>query len=129
MRAHILIVEDEPSVSSVLEDGLGSHGFVTEVVADGATAVERADSGEFDLVVLDLGLPELDGFGVLTELRARGRRLPIIVLTGHDTIEDTVAALEGGAEDFMQKPFDLDELLARIRARLRQNGGGHDPSR
>lgn len=129
MRARILIVEDEPSMSSVLEDGLGSQGFVTEVATDGATAIERADSGDFDLVMLDIGLPGLDGFGVLSELRARGRRLPIIVVTAHDNVEETVAALEGGAEDYIQKPFDFDEVLARIRARLRQNGGGHDPDR
>jgi DNA-binding response OmpR family regulator len=119
----ILIVEDEAAVSSVLQDGLRTYGYATEIAADGAVAVDRADSGEFDLMVLDIGLPKLDGFGVLQELRVRGRWLPIIILTGHDTVADTVAALEGGADDYIQKPFEFDELLARIRARLRDNGG------
>jgi DNA-binding response OmpR family regulator len=119
----ILIAEDEPSVAAVLQDWLAASGLQSEVVRDGPAAVERADSGEFDLLVLDIGLPRLDGFGVLAELRARGRDIPIIVLTGHDTVGETVAGLEGGAADYIHKPFELDELLARIRARLRHNGG------
>jgi two-component system, OmpR family, copper resistance phosphate regulon response regulator CusR len=123
----ILVAEDDAAVAGVLQDGLTSYGFAIEVAADGATAIERADSGEFDLLVLDIGLPKLDGFGVLSELRARGRRLPIIVVTGHDTSSETVAGLEGGADDYIHKPFEFDELLARIRARLRHNGEHDTP--
>jgi two-component system, OmpR family, copper resistance phosphate regulon response regulator CusR len=121
----ILIVEDEAAVSALLQDGLTTYGFAVEVARDGRTALDRTDSGGFDLLVLDIGLPDLDGFTVLRELRERGHGLPIIILTGRDTVTETVAALEGGADDFIQKPFEFDELLARIRARLRDNGGAY----
>lgn len=115
----ILIAEDEPRVASFLEKGLRSNGFVTTVVEDGLTASALARDDAFDLLVLDIGLPGRDGFDVLREIRRRDERLPVIILTARDDTADTVAGLEGGADDYVPKPFRFEELLARVRARLR----------
>jgi DNA-binding response OmpR family regulator len=117
----ILIAEDEPRIASFLEKGLRANGFTTTVTEDGRDALELADSDDFDLLILDVGLPGRDGFSVLRELRARGRRLPVVILTARDSVEDTVAGLEGGADDYVPKPFRFEELLARVRARLRED--------
>ena len=117
--SRILIAEDEPRIVRFLVRGLESAGHATGSTGDGNLALELALSGEFDLMLLDLGLPGRDGFAVLTELRARRSLLPIIVLTARDTPADIVAGLDGGADDYMSKPFRLDELLARVRLRLR----------
>jgi two-component system, OmpR family, copper resistance phosphate regulon response regulator CusR len=116
----ILIAEDEPLIASFLEKGLRASGYTTTVTENGQTALELADSEDFDLMILDVGLPGLDGFSVVRELRSRARSLPVIILTARNGIEDTVAGLEGGADDYIVKPFHFDELLARIRARLRE---------
>jgi DNA-binding response OmpR family regulator len=115
----ILIVEDEPRLSSFLEKGLRANGFTTTIVADGATASFMARDSEFDLLILDLGLPGKDGTVVLSELRAAGQRMPVVILTARDDVSDKVAGLEGGADDYVTKPFRFEELLARVRARLR----------
>jgi DNA-binding response OmpR family regulator len=115
----ILIVEDEVRISSFIAKGLRSNGFTPTVVADGQSGLDHAMSGEFDLVILDLGLPALDGFSVLDRLRRSGSSVPVIILTARDSTSDTVAGLEGGADDYMAKPFRFEELLARIRLRLR----------
>jgi two-component system copper resistance phosphate regulon response regulator CusR len=115
----ILIAEDEPRIASFLDKGLRANGFSVTVVDDGEDALHMADSDDFDLLILDVGLPAMDGFAVLRELRRRGRRMPIIMLTARDSVEDTVAGLEGGADDYVAKPFRFDELLARVRVRLR----------
>jgi two-component system copper resistance phosphate regulon response regulator CusR len=115
----ILIAEDEERIASFLEKGLRSNGFTTTVTGDGRDALDLADTGEFDLLILDVGLPGKDGFTVLRELRDRGRRTPVIILTARDSVEDTVAGLEGGADDYVPKPFRFEELLARVRVRLR----------
>jgi DNA-binding response OmpR family regulator len=115
----ILIAEDEPRLASFLEKGLRSNGFVTTVAADGAKASLMARDQEFDLLVLDLGLPGKDGTEVLRELRSSGQRMPVIILTARDEVGDKVAGLEGGADDYVTKPFRFEELLARVRARLR----------
>ncbi|MCB0930488.1 MAG: response regulator transcription factor [Mycobacterium sp.] len=114
----ILIAEDEPRISSFIDKGLSANGFAVTVVADGRSAYEYAATGEFDLLVLDIGLPEMDGFDVLRRLRADRNLIPVIVLTARDSVHDTVAGLEGGADDYMAKPFRFEELLARVRRRL-----------
>ena len=115
----ILIVEDEERISSFVAKGLKAHGFTPTVVSDGVSGLDYAVSGEFDLVVLDIGLPGMDGFTVLERLTEDRPGLPVIVLTARDSVADTVAVLEGGAADYMAKPFKFDELLARVRLRLR----------
>jgi DNA-binding response OmpR family regulator len=117
----ILIAEDEPRIASFLEKGLKANGFTTIVVEDGDAAIRVADSNDFDLLILDLGLPGKDGLQVLEELRGRGETLPIIILTARDEINDKVAGFEGGADDYVTKPFRFEELLARVRARLRNS--------
>jgi DNA-binding response OmpR family regulator len=115
----ILIAEDEPRLASFLEKGLRSNGFVTSIAGDGTKASMMARDDEFDLLVLDLGLPGMDGSDVLRELRASGQRMPVIILTARDDVSDKVGGLEGGADDYVTKPFRFEELLARVRARLR----------
>jgi two-component system, OmpR family, response regulator QseB len=119
----ILIAEDEPRLASFVEKGLRANGFVTSVVGDGAAAALMANDQDFDLLILDLGLPGKDGLEILRELRSHGQRLPTIVLTARDDVEDKVAGLEGGADDYVTKPFRFEELLARVRARLRADTG------
>jgi DNA-binding response OmpR family regulator len=118
--ARILIVEDEHRIASFLAKGLQAEGHRTTAVADGRDGLDHALSGDYDLVVLDIGLPTMDGFAVLEQLRAQGSSIPVIVLTARDSVGDTVSALEGGADDYMPKPFRFAELMARIRLRLRQ---------
>ncbi|MEV4890819.1 response regulator transcription factor [Nonomuraea sp. NPDC055795] len=115
----ILIAEDEARIAAFVEKGLRGNGFVTTVVEDGEAAFEYARSGEFDLLVLDIGLPLSDGFTVLRRLRQARVALPVIILTARDSVADTVAGLEGGADDYIPKPFAFEELLARVRLRLR----------
>jgi DNA-binding response OmpR family regulator len=119
----ILVAEDEPRIASFVERGLRRAGFASTVVSDGETALLAALSGAHDLLVLDLGLPRLDGFAVLRRLRGAGCRLPVIILTARRDPATTVSGLEGGADDYMPKPFSVEELLARIRLRLRGDGG------
>ena len=118
----ILIAEDEPGIASFLEKGLKAAGFTTLVVEDGRSAAFAARDRDFELVILDLGLPLMDGHRVLEEIRGRGERMPVIILTARTSVVDTVAGLEGGADDYVTKPFSFEELLARVRARLRDQG-------
>ncbi|WP_299414074.1 response regulator transcription factor [Acaryochloris sp. IP29b_bin.148] len=117
--AHILIVEDEPRIASFIEKGFKSHGYTTTVAEEADEALSLALSGLFDLLILDLGLPDKDGLEVLEELRGQRAELPVIILTARDDIQDKVIGLEGGADDYMTKPFRFEELLARVRVRLR----------
>jgi DNA-binding response OmpR family regulator len=121
--SRILIVEDERGLSSFLEKGLGSRGYSTTVVDDGAAGLAIATDEDFDLVILDLGLPDVDGLSVLRELRRRGERLPVIILTARDDLDDKIEGLDAGGDDYVTKPFKLEELLARVRVQLREGGG------
>ena len=114
----VLIVEDEARIASVLTKGLRAAGFTPRVVARGGEAVETALQGGVDLILLDVGLPDIDGFEVLERLRGQGVRTPIIMLTARSSVSDRVAGLENGADDYMPKPFSFEELVARIRLRL-----------
>jgi DNA-binding response OmpR family regulator len=115
----ILVVEDEERISSFLQKGLRSNGYAASVAAGGRDALAMAKTGEFDLMILDIGLPDIDGFEVLERFRSHDRRTPVIVLTARDAVTDRVSGLEGGADDYVTKPFSFEELLARIRVRLR----------
>jgi DNA-binding response OmpR family regulator len=117
--ARILIAEDEARIASFLEKGLRANGFSTTVVDDGLIAAALARDTDFDLLILDLGLPRLHGLEVLRTLRARGEHLPVVILTARDELDTTVAGFAGGADDYVTKPFRFEELLARIRVRLR----------
>jgi DNA-binding response OmpR family regulator len=122
--SRILIAEDEPRLSSFLEKGLKAAGYSTTVVDDGVRAATMARDGEFELLILDIGLPGQDGFSVLRAIRARGEKLPVLILTARDEVVDTVTGLDLGADDYVTKPFVFEELLARVRARLRAPDSG-----
>jgi len=117
--SRILIVEDEPRIAAFLEKGFRANGFTATIIRDGRDVIPLAIEEDFDLVILDLGLPGKDGLTVLEELRGQGFQSPIVILTARDDINDKVAGLEHGADDYVTKPFHFDELLARVRARLR----------
>lgn len=121
--SRILVAEDEARIASFIAKGLTASGLSPMVVEDGPTAMAMALSGEFDLMILDIGLPGMDGFEVLSHIRDAGSTLPVIILTARDSVADTIAGLEGGADDYMPKPFSFGELLARIRLRLRSSNG------
>lgn len=120
---NILIVEDDPLISAFVQKGLRLHGYATEIADDGLTARQLGMSGAYDLVVLDLGLPDRDGLRVLREIRSAGHMVPVVVLTGLPE-RDAATCLESGADDYMRKPFHFEELLARVRSRLRTSSGG-----
>jgi DNA-binding response OmpR family regulator len=125
--SRILIAEDDTRIVAFLEKGLRAAGYTITHAGDGDTALLLARSDAFDLVILDIGLPKMDGFTVLNRLRGEGVRTPVIVLTARDSVTDTVAGLEGGANDYVSKPFQFAELLARIRLRI-GDAGTSDPT-
>ncbi|HHU10209.1 MAG TPA: response regulator transcription factor [Intrasporangiaceae bacterium] len=119
----VLLAEDESRIVSFVQKGLSAEGIAVTVATDGAAALALALSEDFDVMVLDIGLPVLDGFTVLARLRATGSELPVIVLTARDSAQDTIRGLTGGADDYVAKPFSFGELLARIRLRARPDPG------
>ena len=127
MSSKILLVEDEPGLVLTLTDRLESEGYAVEAVGDGETAVERAASGAFDLVILDVTLPRKSGFDVARDLRQRGTPVPILMLTARDQTVDKVLGLKIGADDYVTKPFEMMELLARVEALLRRAPKGPPP--
>lgn len=120
----ILVVEDEPKTGEYLRQGLNEAGFVADLAANGSDGLHLALHGEYDLVILDVMLPELDGWQVLASLRRRGLEMPVLFLTARDQVEDRVKGLELGADDYLVKPFSFAELLARVRTILRRGRGG-----
>ena len=117
--SRILIAEDESRVAAFVDKGLKANGFTTAIATTGPEAIPQALDDEFDLIVLDLGLPGKDGLSVLEELRGQGCDTPIIILTARDDLQDKVTGFELGADDYVTKPFRFEELLARIRTRIR----------
>jgi DNA-binding response OmpR family regulator len=116
--SRILIAEDDQRIASFIERGLKSSGYTATVVRDGRDALAHARSGRFDLLILDLGLPGQDGLDVLHMLRGEGTKIPVVILTARDDTSEVVTGLEGGADDYITKPFRFEELLARVRLRL-----------
>ncbi|RRJ87073.1 DNA-binding response regulator [Gulosibacter macacae] len=124
---NILIIEDEARIAAFITKGLKANGHASTAVGTGNEGIDLAASDAFDLIVLDIGLPDLDGFSVLDTIRGMGVRTPVIILTARSSVSDTVHGLETGADDYMATPFRFEELLARIRLRLRvQAGDGAD---
>ena len=124
----VLLVEDDIDLSAALTRVLVRRGMVIEHCSDGAQALERLGQGRYDVVMLDLGLPVVDGLQLLLRIRARGQNIPVLVVTARGGVGDKVAGLNAGADDYLAKPFDLDELEARLRALCRRAGTGHSQS-
>jgi two-component system, OmpR family, response regulator MprA len=120
----ILVVDDEPAVRDSLDRALRLEGYTVDLAADGAEALDALGSESPDAVVLDLMMPRVDGLEVCRRMRAAGDRTPVLVLTARDGVSDRVKGLDAGADDYLVKPFALDELLARLRALLRRSGAG-----
>lgn len=123
----LLLVEDDPMIGRAMRQGLLDAGFAIDWVTDGRQAGLAMANGVYDLAVLDLGLPARDGMDLLRELRARRDELPVLIVTARDAVADRIAGLNAGADDYVLKPFDLDELIARIRALLRRRSGSASP--
>lgn len=122
----ILIVEDEPKTGDYLKQGLSEAGFMVDLVRDGLDGVHQALTNDYDLIVLDVMLPKLDGWQVLQRIRQAGKHMPVLFLTARDQIEDRVKGLELGADDYLVKPFAFSEILARVRTLLRR-GKSNEP--
>src|SRR5204862_3996201 len=122
----VLVVEDELKISAYVKQGLEEQGYVVDTAFTGREALDWAETVTFDILVLDILLPELSGLAICRELRKRGVRTPILMLTARDAIDDRVAGLDAGADDYLVKPFALRELLARLRAIMRRTGDGGD---
>jgi two-component system response regulator QseB len=127
MRMRVLLVEDDRMIAEAVRTALGQDGHVTDWIVDGAAALSALSHSRFDVVLLDLGLPRKDGLSVLRQLRERGDVTPIIIITARDDVRSRVAGLDSGADDYLVKPFDLDELAARMRAAQRRSAGRGDP--
>jgi len=123
----LLVVEDEHRLAEVLRQGLTEQGYAVDLAYDGETGLGLAELEPYDLLILDVMLPGLDGLAVCRRLRAGGRHLPVLLLTARDAVDDRVAGLDSGADDYLSKPFAFRELLARVRALLRREGRSREP--
>ena len=119
----ILVVEDEPTLATQLAEGVSEAGYAVDVAHNGLDAHFMGDTEPFDAVILDLGLPQMDGITVLKKWRAAGRTMPVLILTARDNWHEKVAGIDAGADDYLTKPFHMEELLARLRALIRRAGG------
>jgi two-component system copper resistance phosphate regulon response regulator CusR len=122
----LLLAEDDPYLSAMLSKGLREHAYAVDVVGDGNAAIVQAAVNDYDLVVLDVMMPKRDGFAVCRELRRKGLAMPVLMLTARDALADKVEGLDAGADDYLAKPFEFAELLARLRALLRRGREIHD---
>ncbi|MFP5336564.1 MAG: response regulator transcription factor [Actinomycetes bacterium] len=127
-EARLLVVDDEPNIRELLSTSLRFAGFEVHTAGDGQEALRQAEATRPDLLVLDVMLPDLDGFAVTRRLRERGRDVPVLFLTAKDDVADRVTGLTVGGDDYVTKPFSLEEVVARIRAILRRTGAGADPA-
>jgi two-component system, OmpR family, response regulator QseB len=123
----ILLIEDDAMIGKAVRQGLSQAGFAVDWVVDGRAAELSLANGVYDLAILDLGLPKKDGMAVLATLRGLGDSTPVLIASARDTVRDRIAGLEAGADDYVHKPFDLDELVARVRALLRRHAGSGLP--
>ncbi len=123
----LLLIEDDTMIGRALRQGLSDAGFTVDWVMDGRAAERALGNDVYDLALLDLGLPGHDGMAVLQGLRTRGNAIPVLIVTARDAVADRIAGLNAGADDYVLKPFDLDELIARVRALLRRHAGGGSP--
>jgi two-component system response regulator QseB len=123
----VLLVEDDELLGDGLRSGLVQYGYAVDWLKDGLSADQALKTENFDLVVLDLGLPKMTGIAVIQNLRARGQTMPVLILTARESVEDRVKGLDSGADDYLTKPFDLDELCARLRALQRRFSSRADP--
>ena len=121
------MIEDDPLLGDAVSIGLTQAGFTVDWVKDGKSGLAASTAGGHDLIILDLGLPEIPGQLVLSSLRKQGIETPVLILTARDTVDQRIAGLDAGADDYMSKPFDLDELAARVRALLRRRAGRSAP--
>lgn len=120
LRMRVLVVEDDDAISRFLHQGLNEAGYAVDVAQDGSEGLDYAIAADYDAIVLDVLLPKVDGLSVLKDLRQRGFQTPVLLLTARDTVQDRVLGLDAGADDYLIKPFDFTELLARLRALLRR---------
>lgn len=123
----MLLIEDDAMIGKAVRDGLVRTGFTVDWVTDGRSAELALANGVYDLAILDLGLPRKDGMAILSSLRSKGNSIPVLIATARDTVNDRIAGLEAGADDYVLKPFDLGELVARVRALLRRHAGSGSP--
>ena len=123
----VLVVEDEVKMAGLLKRGLEEEGYAVDVAGDGSDAIWAATENPYDVIVLDVMLPDHDGFEVCRQLRARGRWAPVLMLTARDAVPDRIAGLDAGADDYLTKPFSFSELLARLRALVRRGAGERPP--
>ena len=124
----ILLVEDDPQIGAAIASALDDAGMAIDWVTDGSTALASIEAGSFELILLDIGLPKKDGLSVLRSLRQQHISIPVIMITARDGVQDRIAGLDLGADDYLVKPFMIDELMARIRAVIRRHAGGALPN-
>ena len=125
----VLLVEDDPTIAEFVEGGLREAGFVVERTADGRTGLQKALAGPYDAAIVDVMLPQMDGLALIDALRAKGVRMPVLILSAKRAVDDRVRGLQTGGDDYLTKPFDFAELLARVQALIRRATGAAEPTR